>query len=61
MEIIPLTSVGLVSVSDEVIIGNDCVCTAAEMQTERDTKLGSFWSETGKLDTFHKLIKMSLF
>jgi len=31
VEIIPLTSIGLVSVSDEVIIGNDCVCTAAEM------------------------------
>lgn len=31
MEIIPLTSTGLVSVSYEIIVGNHCVGTVAEI------------------------------
>lgn len=31
IEIIPFTSIGLVSASYEIIVGNQCVGTAAEM------------------------------
>lgn len=48
VEIIPLTSIGLVSVSCEIIVGNHCVGTATEMhnsqkyQTERNKYQSQF-------------------